>query len=212
MQCPLCRTHTNRWYFEDDKRSYKRCDCCNLVFVPAAYHVSSEREKAEYDLHQNNPQDPGYRRFLSRLMTPMAAKVPSPANGLDFGCGPGPTLSLMFAEAGYSMEIYDKFYANDQRVLCRRYDFITCTEVVEHLSHPGQTLAALYALLNAGGWLGIMTKLAQDQAAFAKWHYKNDVTHIAFFSRDTFSWLARHWGCYLEFVGKDVIFLQKPQG
>ena len=51
MQCPLCRTHTNRWYFEDDKRSYKRCDCCNLVFVPAAYHVSPEREKAEYDLH-----------------------------------------------------------------------------------------------------------------------------------------------------------------
>jgi 2-polyprenyl-3-methyl-5-hydroxy-6-metoxy-1,4-benzoquinol methylase len=113
------------------------------------------------------------------------------------------------AEAGYSVSVYDKFYAPDRRVLDEQYDFITCTEVVEHLSEPANTFGELLAMLKPGGWLGIMTKLVIDRSAFATWHYKNDLTHIAFFSRHTFQWLASHWQCRLEFEGKDVIFLQK---
>jgi hypothetical protein len=54
-----------------------------------------------------------------------------------------------------------------------------------------------------------MTKLVQDYEAFARWHYKNDDTHICFFSRSTFEWLADQWQAELTFAGKDVILFYK---
>ena len=210
MFCPLCNNDVIRHYYADHNREYRQCDRCRLVFVPPAYHLGAELEKAEYDLHRNSPDDEGYRKFLSRLYIPITAKYPALAKGLDFGSGPGPTLSVMLVEAGYTMDVYDKFYANDSRVFSLQYDFITCTEVVEHLSVPGDAFDRLFGMLKPGGWLGIMTKLVIDKRAFATWHYKNDLTHIAFFSRDTFQWLADYWSCPLEFIGKDVILLQKP--
>ena len=162
MQCPLCDNLQIQAYYSDNTRDYWQCAGCRLVFVPKAFQLSEAQEKAEYDLHRNHPGDPGYRKFLSRLYLPMLEKQPPPAEGLDFGCGPGPALSHMFVEAGYTMQVYDKFYANNPGVLTRQYDFITCTEVVEHLSAPGKTLHSLFALIRPGGWLGIMTKLVKD--------------------------------------------------
>ncbi len=210
MYCPLCADKQTQPYHTDQKRDYWQCHTCRLVFVPKEQHLNAAQEKVEYDLHQNNPDNPGYRTFLSRLFLPIKDKQRPPALGLDFGCGPGPALAKMFEEAGYTMQVFDKFYANDPGVLTKNYDFITCTEVVEHLSEPGEILDSLFAIIKPGGWLGIMTKLVIDKTAFSRWHYKNDLTHISFFSRDTFEWLAGRWQCSLEFFGKDVILLQKP--
>jgi hypothetical protein len=55
-----------------------------------------------------------------------------------------------------------------------------------------------------------MTKRVIDQAAFARWHYKNDQTHVCFFSEASFNWLAECWGTTATFVDKDVALLQKP--
>jgi hypothetical protein len=209
MHCPLCRHDSIVFYHQDARRAYHQCNRCQLVFVPPQYRLSPEAEKAYYDLHRNDPRDTGYRHFLSRLFIPMRERVPAPAKGLDFGSGPGPTLSLMFSEAGYDMAIYDPYYAADTSVLHQRYDFITATEVAEHLFMPGETLTTLLALLRPGGWLGLMTKMVIDQTAFSRWHYIQDPTHVCFFSRETFIWWASQTGCQVDFVGNDVILLQK---
>ena len=155
-------------------------------------------------------QDPGDRRFLGRLAGPLAERLPPPAAGLDFGCGPGPALAAMLAERGYSVAVYDPFYAPDEAVLVPGYDFITATEVVEHLSRPGRELHRLAGLLRPGGWLAIMTKLVLDRERFAAWHYIRDPTHIGFFSRATFAWWAEREGLIPEFPADDVILLQRP--
>ncbi|MDF1579843.1 MAG: class I SAM-dependent methyltransferase [Desulfuromonadales bacterium] len=211
LNCPLCVHAETVLYCQDKKRSYRQCVRCSLVFVPPEYRLSPAAEKAHYDLHNNDPADMGYRRFLSRLFEPLCERVSVPARGLDFGSGPGPTLSLMFAETGYDMAIYDPYYAPDDDVLLNRYDFITASEVVEHLYQPGVVLAKLYALLFPGGWLGLMTKLVSTAEAFAGWHYKLDPTHVCYFSRATFRWWAEQIGCDVEFVGQDVVLLHKPQ-
>lgn len=131
-----------------------------------------------------------------------------PAAGLDFGSGPGPTLSLMFEEAGHRMQIYDPLYAPDQSVLSRQYDFVTATEVLEHFRQPAQDLQRVWSLVKPGGLLGIMTKLALDRDAFSNWHYKNDPTHVAFYSRETFEWLGGFWGAGIQFIGNDVIVIK----
>ena len=128
--CPLCQTRDGDVYFEDSQRHYLQCPTCNLVFVPSRYHLSGDAEKQRYDLHQNSSDDSAYRRFLSRIFLPVRARLSPNSHGLDFGSGPGPTLSKMFEEAGHSMAIYDPYYAKDESVWERRYDFITASDLI----------------------------------------------------------------------------------
>lgn len=209
INCPLCiGTDINKFH-QDNRRDYLLCKRCSLVFVPPIYFLSEDEEKTEYDLHKNSPDDQGYRFFLSRLFIPMQERLSHKSHGLDFGCGPGPTLSLMFEETGHSMAIYDHFYAKNPSLLQKKYDFITTTEVVEHLHKPGKELNKLWDCLRPGGFLGIMTKLVINSEAFAHWHYKNDLTHVCFFSQTTFEWLASQWQAEVIFIDKDVIIFQK---
>lgn len=209
--CPLCGSGDVALFFEDRARSYLRCSLCQLVFVPRLYWLNGEDEKAIYDLHENDAKDPGYRKFLSRLTVPLLEKLDAKQKGLDFGCGPGPALSGMLLEHGHRVALYDPFYANAPGVLQKQYDFICATEVVEHLREPQRQWAALFAMLRAGGWLGIMTKLVRDREAFGSWHYIRDRTHICFYSRDSFLYLAEHFKALISFIGDDVILLQKTK-
>lgn len=203
--CPLCLNESTVDFFSDQRRKYRRCDRCALVFVPTAYHISAEAERAEYDLHQNSAEDPGYRKFLSRVFKPVSKQIEPRSRGLDFGCGPGPTLSVMFSEAGHAMKIYDPFYAPDESVLNVEYDFVTATEVVEHFRNPAADWRRLFECVRPDGRLGIMTKMVIDQASFSNWHYKNDLTHVSFYSRATFRWLAKKRNAGIEFHGADVV-------
>ena len=210
INCPLCDDTQVDHFFEDQRRSYMRCGVCSLVFVPRIFHLSKFDEKREYDLHQNSVQDEGYRRFLGKVSEPLLLRLSEVSKGLDFGCGPGPTLSQMIEAAGHHMDIYDPYYSPDRSFKTKRYDFITATEVLEHLVEPGSELNQLWSLLNSSGWLAIMTKRVMSLEAFANWHYKNDPTHISFFSESTFDFLAEKWDTKAEFIGNDVVLFQKP--
>jgi 2-polyprenyl-3-methyl-5-hydroxy-6-metoxy-1,4-benzoquinol methylase len=203
--CPLCAGTRLAHFHRDKRRDYLRCQDCLLVFVPDSQHLDLQQEKAIYDLHENHADDDGYRQFLSRLATPLLNRLEPDSTGLDYGCGPGPLLSEMLKQAGHTVELYDPFYADHRQNLQKRYDFITCTEVAEHFRRPQLEFQRLFALLKPLGRLGLMTKLVIDAEAFAGWHYKNDQTHISFFSRPTLQWLAEQYRCDVEFIGQDVI-------
>ncbi len=211
--CPLCEASNTDHYHQDNRRHYYQCQHCQLIFADPDSLLDSESEKEVYDQHENNSEDQGYRRFLSRVANPLLAKLPEgkALKGLDFGSGPGPTLSVMLEEAGHQVAIYDPYFAPNEQVLSQQYDFITCTEAIEHFYTPKKEWQLLLSMLKPGGWLGFMTKLALDYDAFARWHYKNDPTHVSFFSQATFQFLAQRDGLDVEFVGNDVILLRKTQ-
>ena len=204
MNCPLCSAKST-FYTKDKKRSYQQCLNCDLVFVPDDFILSEEKEKAEYDFHENDPQDPGYRKFLSRIFDPISELAKPPAKGLDFGCGPGPALYQMFEEAGYKMSLYDPYYFPDKEPLSSTYDFITSTEVIEHVRIPDKVFDKLFEMLSDNGTLGLMTKMVLSKEAFQNWHYKNDPTHIRFYSRKTFDLVAEKYSRKAQFIGNDVI-------
>ncbi|QHI68832.1 class I SAM-dependent methyltransferase [Tichowtungia aerotolerans] len=208
--CPLCNALSDP-FCADRTREYLRCPCCDLIFVPPKLRLSMEAEKARYDLHQNDSADSGYRKFMNRLFQPLEKKLSPGAGGLDFGCGPGPTLSLMFEEAGYPCAIYDLHYANDPSVFERQYDFLTCSETMEHMYRPREEFKRFLTLVKPGGWIGIMTQL-HDHAPvpFERWHYKNDDTHVCFFSTQTFQWLEKTYSLHLEFHSDNVILILSP--
>ena len=212
LSCPLCVSSSVVDYWSDINRDYYQCNQCSLVFVPSWQCLSVEEEKAVYDLHQNDPGDLGYRKFLSRLVEPLIKKLSVGGRGLDFGSGPGPTLPVMLKESGFDTAVYDIFYANYPAVLQVDYHFITATEVVEHLSQPGVVLNNLWAKIKPDGYLAIMTKLVLNKQAFSRWHHKNDPTHICFYSRKTFGYLCQKWGAVAEYPADDVILIcKKPE-
>lgn len=207
--CPLCGNAT-RAFCEDRVRRYFECPGCGLVSADPASHLSPEDERAIYDLHQNDPADAGYRRFLSRMADPLVAKLVPSMRGLDFGCGPGPALSSMLREAGMAMADYDPCYAPDAALLATQYDFVTCTEVVEHFRDPLAGWTQLVSLVRPGGWLGVMTQLAPEVPAnFLRWRYRDDRTHVSFHRLATLGWLATRFGFVLEQVESQAFLLRK---
>lgn len=208
-QCALCGAHDTVFFHRDNQREFWRCQVCLLVFVLPTFYLDLQAERRQYDLHQNSESDQGYREFLERLAIPLMQKLGRGAEGLDFGCGPAPVLANMLRNNGFKVKLFDFFYARDESVWISKFNFISATEVLEHLHSPGAELDRLWNCLLKDGYLAVMTKLVIDRDAFARWHYKNDPTHVCFFSRSTLSWWAEKYQAKIEFMGSDVIFLQK---
>ncbi|OGO76031.1 MAG: methyltransferase [Chromatiales bacterium RIFOXYA1_FULL_46_5] len=208
--CPLCQHTQTHPFCSDKKRDYFQCTQCFLVFADRSSLLTAEQEKAQYDLHQNQLDDPGYRKFLSRLSLPLLMILtPEQKTGLDFGCGPGPLLAQMLSEAGKQMQLWDPFYAPEPHVLSQSYDFVSCTEAIEHFIYPAKEWALWQELLLPQGVLALMTKRYTDQNSFHHWHYKNDPTHISFFHKHTFEFLAKRDNFAVDFPADDVVIFKK---
>ncbi|MCL4722136.1 MAG: methyltransferase domain-containing protein [Gammaproteobacteria bacterium] len=212
MQCPVCEAPACRPFLTVDDRPYRRCDACLATWLDPVRWPAPDQERAQYRLHRNDPADPNYRLFLSRLATPLLARLAPGRHGLDYGSGPGPALAAMLQDAGHSVRLYDPCFAPDRAALADRYDFITCTEVIEHFHRPAAEFRALDALLRPGGWLALMTTFQTDDDAFAGWHYRRDPTHVVFYREATLRHLAGLWGWRCDVPVANVALLQKGGG
>jgi hypothetical protein len=189
---------------------YLRCDRCALTFLHRDHRPGPDEERARYETHENDPSDEGYRAFLDRLARPLSHRLAPGMEGLDYGSGPGPTLSLMLEERGFPMRIWDPFFAPDPEALARRYDFVTCSEAAEHFFRPGEEFERLDGLLRTPGWLGVMTQVLEDDETFREWWYVRDPTHVAFYRPETLAWIASEYGWTLERPAPSVAVFRKP--
>lgn len=196
--CSLCGSQKATWFFTDERGGgsprfwpYFHCQECDLIFRDPATRLEPVDERAQYCTHNNDVSDPGYLRFLQPTYDAVCGNFEVGSRGMDFGCGPGPALSHRLSEAGYEMEKYDPFFFPNEDVLKNSFEFITCTEVFEHFFEPGKELEKLLRMLEPGGALIVRTQFHEGRSAFPKWYYRNDPTHVCFFSRATFEWMAR---------------------
>jgi len=180
-----------------------------MVFMAAEHRMSLDDELARYKTHQNDPSDERYRAFLSRLMTPLLAVLNFGSMGLDYGAGPGPTLSVMLEEKGFPTAIYDPQFAPDKTVLRRTYDFITCTETAEHFFYPIQEFDRMDLLLRPGGWFAVMTEIRTDDQILSDWTYARDETHVCFYHVKTMAWISNHYNWQMQSPCDNVFFFQK---
>ncbi len=208
--CPVCRAPGAQPFLSVDGRDYWRCPACAARFLDPRQYPSPDAEYAHYLHHENHPDDPGYRRFLSRLTVPLLARLPQASRGLDYGCGPGPALAAMLREAGHEVALYDPFFHPDRKPLKQVYDFVTSTETAEHFHRPAEEFERLMALVRPGGWLAIMTCFQTDDARFRDWHYRKDPTHVVFYREETLRHLAAARGWHCEAPCKDVALMRRP--
>jgi hypothetical protein len=112
--CPLCSSSDVHPFATVQGREYIRCPRCLLTFMHHEHHLPPDQELAHYRCHRNDPSDAAYRKWLSQLTEPFVPLLAPGAQGLDYGSGPGPTLSIMLQEQGFDMNVYDPFFAPDE--------------------------------------------------------------------------------------------------
>jgi SAM-dependent methyltransferase len=210
MQCPLCNNDEQNVSIQGpDIRLYCLCNQCNLVFTTKENFLSPAEEKQRYSYHQNTIEDAGYVSFLYKAITPALRYLKTNAVGLDYGCGPTPTLSKLLLKEGFVCNDYDPYFFPELKEDIT-YDFIFATECFEHFFQPEKELQKTSSLLNENGLLIIMTEHWQTESHFANWYYPKDPTHVCFYNSKTFNFIALKFGFILLHNDlKRVIILKK---
>lgn len=193
--CPLCFSKAKPFYEEKHHlpQRYYRCGVCDAVFVDSDDFVDTLREQKVYENHNIDTSDEGYRNFVSPLVNAIKRDFSPEHEGLDFGAGRSQIVSVMLAQKGYTIKNYDPFFADDTTLLEKKYDFISACEVVEHFHSPKKEFTHLHGMLKNGGKLYLMTDVYMEQD-FAQWYYKNDPTHVFFYTPKTFEWIRKEFG------------------
>lgn len=165
-------------------------------------------EKRRYELHNNDVEDPGYRSFVKPIVDYVSQNHSATERGLDFGAGPGPVIAELLAKRGYQLSLYDPFFHDNQELLENKYDYVIACEVVEHFHNPQKEFDRLAKLLSEKGSLVIMTGLFSENCDFESWYYKNDETHVFFYSHDTFKYIKSAYGFKNLMIENRMIILK----
>ena len=180
-----------------------------VIFLDPKFRLSPSEEKYRYQQHNNGIYDEKYRLFLSKLYKPLKGRLKQGSRGLDFGCGPGPALAQMFKEDGFHVDLYDPFFFKDESIFSETFDFITCTETIEHFFEPAEEFKKLDKILTKEGYLAIMTTFLEEEKDFGQWYYRKDPTHVVFYQLQTFKVIASNMNWTLEIPEKDVVLFKK---
>lgn len=210
--CKICNSFVKK--IEDKERlvDYYRCSFCGFVFLDDNHRVDREREKSQYDQHNNSLENEGYVRMFEEFIgLSFAPYLENIKTVLDFGSGPTPVFSELLKRRGLEVDIYDIFYAPQKVYETKSYDLITSTEVFEHLSEPLKIFKLLSQHLNSNGYIAIMTKFPpKEDSEFLKWWYRRDPTHISFFTPKSFEIMAKKVGLeLLKTINGNIALFQK---
>lgn len=188
--CQLCNAKSTIFY----KDEFYKCSCCKAIFRPKEKLLDNEKEKQRYDSHTNDANDLGYQNFVKPITNSILNEFKSGDIGLDFGCGKDSPIVKILEENSYKIAKYDIFFYDDKKVLEQKYDYIACCEVIEHFYTPKKEFELLKSLLKDSGVLYLMTGIYSDEMDFSKWWYKNDLTHVFIYTKETLYWIKKEFG------------------
>lgn len=205
--CLICNNETNKLFDPQMKVTYLSCKKCGFISKQKDFFPDKETEKGRYDLHHND--DDYYRDSFSEVIDDYIAKLDIETI-LDFGSGPYPVLTKLL-ENKYDVTMYDPFYYNDLRYLDKLYDLVITSEAIEHFHSPRIELSKIIGLINKNKYLIVMTYLRTvDEERFLTWWYRRDLTHVGFYTLDTFKYIAKLYN--LELItsnNKNIVVLKK---
>lgn len=184
MTCRLCGSPTDALGPSAPLSRYESCSECGYLQLAQSHLPTGDDERKRYLLHRNDPADPGYRSWLTGFVDELIMPALAPgARVLDYGCGPEPALSALLTERDFNVSSWDPFFHPDCAWTDATWDAIVLHEVAEHMHWPGDALRLAASRLAPGGFLFIRTgRPPADARAFSAWWYRQDISHVGFFS------------------------------
>lgn len=209
MNCLLCNCTTVQPYEIIRAARFFTCTNCHIVFRDPEQFFDAKSEMKRYQKHTNDVLDPGYQNSVKTMIEIATSQYNNTASCLDFGAGEAPIVSYLLALKSYEPELWDPFFHPDTSVLQKQYDFITCSETIEHFYHPLREFQLMYEILKPKGTLYCKTALLPEKSAFADWYYKNDHTHVVFYSPESINWIQKKVGFSSFKIVEDIQIFQK---
>jgi len=206
--CSLCNSETKH-FLTFRKKDYHKCSNCDAIFMLPEFFVSLETEKNRYELHSDGSDNPGYLSFIKPITDYVKNNFTTQDKGLDFGAGHSVVIADLLNRSSLNVKIFDPFFHNYQELLNDKYDYIIACEVVEHFHNPLKEFTLLYSMLNPNGKLIIMTDPLRETTIFSNWYYKNDETHVFFYSLKTFQFIKENFQFKELMINDRLIVLKK---
>jgi SAM-dependent methyltransferase len=209
--CRLCH-HKAVWFCDNFKKpiDFFRCIYCKSIFKEKDNFLDHNAEKTRYETHNNDVKDIRYQKFVSPITDAVFDEFSNDALGLDYGCGTGPVASYILEKKGFKMTLFDPFFYTETSYSQKKYNFIICCEVMEHFHQPDKEFKHLKELLSKNGVLYCKTKMISDNIsvdAFKAWHYKDDPTHVFFYTPTALNFIQTNEGFQsVSFDEKLIIF------
>lgn len=205
-KCIFCQ-HQKTYSYSTVDKQYFYCRQCGGVFLDPATRLSPVLERRRYLSHNNSLTDAGYRKYLERFWGGFISFVSSDkidkkqiSSVLDWGSGPEPSLATLLDEQGFRVRFYDPFFSPELPKKGTVFDCITCVEVVEHFYEPLRDFTHMASFLTDGGYLAVATHLLPaNPAEFDSWWYRQDSTHVSFYTELSLRNLGERSG--LDLVG-----------
>jgi hypothetical protein len=193
VRCHLCQASAT-FFYSGKYGKYFRCETCHGIFLAPEYFPTALAEKKRYEKHSQDVTNPGYQEFVTPLVQAIIKNQTPQEHGLDFGCGRQSIIQYLLQPAGFELALYDPYFKNNPELLNRKYDFIVCSEVIEHFQNPAKEFKLLHSLLNPGGSLYCLTDIYTEKTDFKNWYYKNDPTHVFFYHPETIKFIQEQFG------------------
>ncbi len=204
--CPLCsgkgiKIHNSR------NRDYFQCENCTGIFVGSTAFLSAIEEKKRYDNHSDDITQEGYQKFVSPCVLSVLDNFNTEDKGLDFGCGRSEIIAKLLQQKGYNSIGYDPYYKPNSTALLHQYHYITSCEVIEHFNNPSKDFERLKSLLLPNGKLILQTNIYNSKIDFDSWWYKNDPTHVFFYTEQCFQYIQSYYKFKTLEIEKNLIVL-----
>ncbi len=90
-------------FIKTNAETFCLVEYCSLSLVPSTQYLSEADEKRPMIIIKTLPRTPTIVDSLAGCFAPLQDRLASNSHGLDFGSGPGPTLSVMFEEIGHAV-------------------------------------------------------------------------------------------------------------
>ena len=199
--CRLC-SHPAHLVFEES-RPFFACNVCGLIFTDC--FISEEAVEKHYkDQHGNTFDWMNEANGFVEWIRNMGLAVPLLSlSMLDYGSGSG-LLTEALKKIGFQVDCYEPMLHGEFNPdkYSKSHDVVILNEVVEHLEDINKTFDIIYRVLSPNGVVVIKTLLTDwiindpenFKESFTRWWYKDDPTHISFFSFMTIEYLCHDRG------------------
>jgi hypothetical protein len=199
--CRLCQ-NPSQIIFED-VRPFYACNVCGLIFSDCL--LSAE----EVEKHYKNQYSSGFdwkkeAQHFVEWFDHFGFAVPVRTLSIfDYGSGGG-FLTKALREMSFKVDCYEPILHGEfnRENYAEAYEIVILNEVVEHLEDINKTLDTVYSILADNGVVFIKTNLTDKlinnplnfYELFKGWWYKDDPTHISFFSSLTIEYICKDRG------------------